>query len=401
MKTGTTTALAIASSADNVAMIVRSTPEAYEKSLKSHDNCLAHCSSLLETILETGMTDELDQKAAQYIERSKNTVKQMKERRQPVTKLFDQVRKEFTTLENEVDPTAKDTVPYRLQQLRNEYAARKREEAERKRREEEARQQAEISRRKYREDCDEDYRKQFDNLIETKINELTSLNSTLTTENYQEVKDTLESYPVTLSDGFCLPSGARMPNNLTPDEKKRIRQESFESLMEQFREQHKAEIGDYRDELIERLPSRFAELERASRASAEEAERIKAEMQKREMEEASRQEAERIAREQEAKSKAEMQKANNEAADLFGLAQAGTQDYQPKVKVSKKIRLLNQEGFMQVLMMWWAKEGVRLSVEELEKAFKKQITFCEKLANKEGEFIKHSGVQYLDDVKAK
>ena len=76
------------------------------------------------------MTDELDKTAATYLERTRRTVKAMTELRSPVTKLFDQVRKEFTTLENDIDPTKAGTVPYQLQQLRNMYAAKKRAEEE-------------------------------------------------------------------------------------------------------------------------------------------------------------------------------------------------------------------------------------------------------------------------------
>ena len=38
--------------------------------------------------------------------------------------------------------------------------------------------------------------------------------------------------------------------------------------------------------------------------------------------------------------------------------------------------------------------------EELAKIFKKQISFCEKVANKDGEFINDGSVVYVDDVKA-
>ena len=33
--------------------------------------------------------------------------------------------------------------------------------------------------------------------------------------------------------------------------------------------------------------------------------------------------------------------------------------------------------------------------------FKKQITFCEKLANKEDIFVRNDSVEYVDEVKAK
>ena len=125
---------AIASSADNVAAIVSDAPKHYLKNRTSHDNCLAACGSLLDAIRQTGMTDELDKKAATYIERTRRTVRAMSDLRSPVTKMFDWIRSEFTTLENDIDPTKAGTIPYQLQQLRNQYAARKREEEEARRR---------------------------------------------------------------------------------------------------------------------------------------------------------------------------------------------------------------------------------------------------------------------------
>lgn len=133
------------------------------------------------------MTDELDKTAATYLERTRRTVKAMTELRSPVTKLFDQVRKEFTTLENDIDPTKAGTVPYQLQQLRNMYAAKKRAEEEAKRRAEEAKRQADMAREQYRNACEDDYRQKFNDLIVTRINGLTDLNSSVNLDNYKAV----------------------------------------------------------------------------------------------------------------------------------------------------------------------------------------------------------------------
>lgn len=396
----TTTALAIASSAENVGAIVRNTPESFRKNQLSHDNCLRACENLLVQIKEKGMTDELDKTAATYLERTRRTVKAMTELRSPVTKLFDQVRKEFTALENDIDPTKAGTVPYQLQQLRNIYAAKKREEEEAKRRAEEAKRQADMAREQYRNACEDDYRQKFNDLIVTRINKLTDLNSSVNLDNYKAVYDTVAGYAVELPADWCPPSSVRMPFNLTSDESRNIRGDVMRRLIGQFAEQYRSEIGDYRQEILDKLPSKKSELERAAKASEEEAKRIAEEIKKRDAAELARKEAERVAREQEEAKKKEVQKAGAEAASLFDLSQATAQTYQPKTKVTKKIRILNPNGYMQVLMMWWAKEGSRMTDEELAKIFKKQISFCEKVANKDGEFINDGSVVYVDDVKA-
>ena len=396
----TTSALAIASSAENVGAIVRNTPESYRKNQLSHDNCLRACETLLAKIREDGMTDELDRTAASYLERTRRTIKAMTELRSPVTKIFDQVRKEFTTLENDIDPTKSGTIPCQLQQLRNAYAAKKREEEEARRRAEEARRQAEIARGQYRSSCEQDYREKFNALVVTRINELTDLNSKVTPDPLQAVYDTVSGFGIDLPADWCPPSSVRIPVNLPADETRQIRADVLRGLMTQFCEQYRSEIGDYRQEILDRLPSRKAEMERAAKANAEEAARIKAEIDRREAAEAARKEAERVAREQEEAKKAEVAKANSEAVNLFNLTQAATPQYQPKAKVTIKIDVTAPSGYMQVMSMWWAKEGCNLSKEELDKVFKKQIAFCEKVANKSGEFINDPGIRYVEDVKA-
>lgn len=52
--------------------------------------------------------------------------------------------------------------------------------------------------------------------------------------------------------------------------------------------------------------------------------------------------------------------------------------------------------------MWFTGKGISMTNEELEKAHKKFISYCEKQANKDGgELIQSPFVKYVDDVKAK
>lgn len=388
---------------ENMKEIVMAAPGSYEVNRKSRDNCVSFGQNILTAIQQQGMNDDLDKQAAVFIEKARRTVKVMNERRSPVTKLFDQVRTAFTTIENEIDPSKSGTIGYQLQQLRNQYAAKKRAEEEQRRREALARQQAEETARKFRMDVEDDFKQQFQQLVNASLNKISKLDNNLTLDNYDGTLSTLKAMKENVGKGIpstwmeMLHTTLRIPMGVKAAE---VEKEIKEKLAKQFNDQYIAEVGDTLEYTLDRLPSKLANLERIAKANAEEAARIKAEMEARQKAEAERIEKERAAREAEAKAKAEMDKQTAEMTSLFN-QQATVSDYQPKTKVTKKIQLLNPEGIMPIISLWWSKEGCTLSVEELAKTFKKQITFCEKLANKDGVFVNDESVEYVDEVKAK
>ena len=387
---------------ENMREIMQAAPQCYELNRTSRDNCVNFGQNILHAIHQQGMDDELDKQAAAFIEKARRTVKVMNERRSPVTKLFDQVRAAYTAVENEIDPTKTGTIGYQLQQLRNQYAAKKRAEEEKRQREEMARRRAEEAARKFRMDVEDDFRRKFQDMVNATINQINELDNNLTLDNYLETQLSLQK--IKASTNGCVPAWVetlhtilRIPMGVkVADVEKDIKQK----LAKQFEEQYLAEVGDTVDYTIDSLPSKKANLERMAKADAEEAARIKAEMEARQKAEAKRMEKERAAREAEEKRKAEMERGAAEMKSLFD-GQAAVVGYQPKTKATKKINLLNPEGIMPILSLWWSKEGCTLTVEELAKMFKKQITFCEKLANKEDIFVRNESVEYIEEVKAK
>lgn len=388
---------------ENIQTIVSAAPQSYNDNKLSCERCISAGQSILNTIITNGgMTDELDKEAALFIEKARKTVKKMNEKRSPVTKLFDDIRREFTVIENAIDPTKVDTIPYKLQQYRNQYAAKKRAEEEKRRQEEYKRQQAEQARVKLRQDIEGDFKAQFQTYLNQSINWLTTKDNSVTLENYNTVYSEVKNFSVSLPADWLhnLHTLIRIPANILVDELRQFETDTKERLGKQFTEQYTAEIQDNKDFILDRLPSKKANLERMAQADAAEAARVKAEMEERQRKEAEEREAERKRKEEEEKQKAEMARQQAEMNGLFS-EQASMQNYQPKVKVTQKIELLNPEGIMPILSMWWSKEGCTLSVEELSKLFKKQITFCEKLANKDSVYIENESVQYIDDVKAK
>lgn len=389
----------------SVSTIAQVAPQAYQENTISHDRCLAFGKELLERVNNEGMSDGLDQEIASFIERAKKTLKKMNGKRSAVTQIFDTIRSAYTGLENEVDPAKKGTIPAQLQEVRNKYAAKKREEYEaelRKRQQEQARQMA---KNKYTTDVEEDYMRQYNALVTDSINRLMELDKSLTLDNYAIIADGVKNTSDTLPQEWftALRPQVLLPSSLTPDEARAIAAEVKQRLQQRFTEQYTFEVSATRDDIIDRLPSKRKELERIAQANAEEAERIRKAMEERERKEAELREKERAEREAKEKAAAELAAQKQEMDGLFGAAQLEEVAYKPKTQVKKRINVLNPEGFMNIIGMWWSQLGCTLTVPELEKMFSKQLTFCNKLANDKANpiLIQSEHIEYVDDVKAK
>ena len=393
---------------ENVQLIAQSAPEVYQSNSTSCQKCTDYGKKLLAQIKEQGMNDELDMQCATYINKARNTVKKMNTNRSAITKLFDQIRSEFTGMENAIDPTKTASIPYQIQQARNAYAAKKREEEERKRRAELLRQQREQAFNTYKADVEDDYKRSFNAYTATAINNLTDLNSNITLDNYEEQCKAIKQFSVTLPQDWATktPCNVRIPAELADmqDKLREVRTSIALKLMEQFAKQYQFEVGDYRDTITDALPSKKAELERMEKANAEEKARMESELKAREAAEAKRVEEERKRKEEEEAAKKKMQQEASEVGNLFGQQAIVTPaGYQPKTSVKKRLVFHDAQGVLAAVSLWWSKEGQFMSVEDLAKVFKKQITCCEKVANDKDhpEFISSTSVSYEEEVKAK
>lgn len=389
----------------SVGTIAQVAPQAYKENTISHDRCIQFGKELLKRVETEGMSDSLDQEIAVFIDRAKKTLKKMNGKRSAVTQIFDTIRSAYTGLENEVDPAKKGTVPAQLQEVRNKYAAKKREEREaelRQRQQEQARLMA-IS--KYTTDVEEDYTRQYNALVTGTINRLMELDKSLTLDNYAIVADGVKNTSDALPQEWFnnLRPSVLLPSALSPDEARSIAADVKQKMFQRFTEQYTFEVSATRDDILDRLPSKRKELERMAKANAEEAERIRKAMEERERKEAEQREKERAEREAKEKAAAELAAQKQEMDSLFGEAQLTEMAYQPKTQVKKRINVLNAEGFMPIIGMWWSHYGCTLTVAELEKEFKKQLTFCNKLANDKANpiLIQSEHIEYVDDVKAK
>ena len=402
MSNGTTTELTVFQP-DNMQSLAQLAPQSHLQNTNSHNACLARGQELLDRIKAEGMSDNLDKDLEEFIRLTKITIKKMNSRRSPVTQMFDLVRKAYTTLENEVDPGKAGTIPYQIQQYRNAYAKKKHEEEERRQREEAMRQAKENAKVRYRNDVEDDYVAQFNALVNKSINDLNDMDKVLTLDNYEIVLDGVKEYNCELPANWLqtVTSAAHRPAELTPDECRAIQANVIAGLASRFSEQFPFEVQSTRDDILDRLPSKKKELERIAKASAEEAAKMKAEMEAKERAEAARKEAERLEREKQEAAAKELANQKQEMDGLFGMPVATPAGYQPKTQVKKKVVIKTAEDIMRVVAFWWSQEGCTKSIEELTKEFKKQITFVNAAANSKDNPMFIADVDYEDEVKAK
>lgn len=390
---------------ENVQLITSNAPQALTDNQQSHARCLAAGNAILQLIQQNGMTDEIDQQAASFIDKARKTVAKCNERRSPFTKLFDEIRTQFTALENDIDPTKKGTVPFQLQQYRNEYAARKRAEEEQRRRAAIAEQQKAQALEKYRTDVEADYIRIFNLYISKGLTELMRLNNEVTLENYEQTVTKIQSlkndFPMSLIESAKI--SIPLPFNADEATCADIRTQAIQKLTPTFLQKYREQITEAKHSYLATLPSKKLELERAAKASAEEAERIRQQIAERDRQEAERKQRELAEQQERERQQAAMAQQQAAVVGAFDASAAAMPTYQPKTSVKKRIQILSAPGFFQILNFWWVNEGQFLDSEELTKIFKKQITFAEKAANSKDnpELINHQSIAYVDDVKAK
>lgn len=388
--------------------IIQTAPDSLTKNQTSVIRCNDAGKTLLDTIESIGEinSDELDAKAAEFISKAKITVKNMNDRRSPLTQLLTKIAKEFTTLENQITPDNKNSFAAKLQDYRNKYAAKKlaeqkaREEAERKR------QAAENEKSEYRADLALSMQKYFSSYFEDKAVELSNLFAGLTFDNFDTQSKLVSDFSTEYNSaehfkGFK--DGFRFVYLQKPDIDK-IKLEVVPPLMKDFEKRFRDDIQSMRDDFTLLLPSKKKELDRIEELKKDDAKAAalaEAQARIREAEENQKREEERKKKEAEEKTKLEAQASQADIFASFSQTAAAAPTSIPDAKVSKKIKVHNAKGFLEVYQMWFIGEGATLPLEELEKIHKKMLTFCEKKANKDNELIKSAFVEYQDEVKAK
>ena len=380
--------------------------------LTDNETRVTRCSnagkSLLDTINATNgiNSDEVDGQVQKFIEASKQTLKRINGSRTPITQMLTAISKRFTSLESEIDVKTSGTIPYKLQRARNEYAAKKLEEQ--KKREEEARriQLAENEKAQYKADITLLLDTTYSNYVSRHINALNGMYDHATLATYNDVCRQIKEANVTFNwtDFANNVKDTFQTFYMDAATRTNIKNELASTKKIEYTQRYSFELEDLKQSLIDRLPSLRKQLEEQEElrpTNAVEAARQEELRRKEQQEQLRKQEEERKRREAEAKAKAEAEKAAAEVQAAFDFSAASMPSTPTKAKVKKKIQITNPQGFLQVYQMWFTREGINMSMEDLEKVHKKMITYCEKVVNKDGEQIQSAFVKYVDDVTAK
>lgn len=385
--------------------LMKSAPDALGKNQKSIANCNSAGQAILDTIQGEGMTDELDAKAAEYLKKVNVTITNMKNRRAPVTQLFDRIRSIFTTDEKAIDPKDKSTIPGKIAAERDKYAALKREEERRK--QQEMQRQANIEKEKgtYRLAIEQAINTHMSSYFAEQQKNLSHIWESITLATFELKEKSIRGwstlYPREHFDTF---NQDITTYYLDAQTKANIKAEILSNKYSAFSQQYKFDMEDLRQSFIDRLSSKKQELieeEELRKKDAEAAAKAETERKQREEEERKQRELEIQQKEHEQQQKAESSIQFAQMNSLFATAAASVTTRTSKAKVTERIKILHPAGFLEIYQMWWINEGQNLTIEELEKIHKKMISFCEKKANSDDEMkIKSKYIRYEEEVKA-
>lgn len=441
-----------------IATLKSDTENAVQANRKSYEACVQAGESLLSDISVSGMNDALDEKAAEFIKKAKLTEKAMTEKRKGVTQVFDIVRKGFTMMESLISAKNTDSVVYKIQEKRNEYAAYKLEQqkkAEQERLRQERIKEAKI---KLKTDTIDTLNNLLTEHSSAAINALNNTFTLLTLDNKDEVKKRITEFSDVLDLGHLFVNNKpSYSSEIEENDAKDIINGAYKEVSASLLASFKQTVTTTRDELLMKFDSKIAELleikkaeeerkrkEEEARKAAEEERKKQEEIQhikdeeerkrkeaelKAAEEERKRKEAEAAALEAERKAKEEAVRKADEAAkeeqqrklaeeqekrDAENAAQHATAQAQSlfaqtsvdntskqKIKVTKRLVVTDKNAWLDIIQQWWTIEGSSMSPDKLASKLEFMRKACEKHANNEEEYIVSPYIKYEDEVTAK
>lgn len=393
----------------------------------------------------------VDERSNKYLVNCSTALKEEKEARAAITQMMDAFKKMFTEAESDLDRTKAGTVTNKVQNNRDTYVSEVANIQERKRKEAEriaakAKEAVQI-----KHDLEIDLRNQYSAYLLRKKTAVTNAFNAITLDDFNEKAAGLKGYEPKFA--FIIEGPYTSSCYLhTNEELAAFATEVKEAVIPELQANYTAEMNLLKDELVDKLPSKLAELKEqkrladeaeaerkrqqeeedrrqaaiakanaAEKARLEEEARIQREKdqqrmeqlrreQEKAMEEQRQREAEenaRLAREaEEAKRQAELEaeaKKQAEQTMVMFEQEAMTAEVTPapEARQGYEITVLHQAGYVQIFTLWFEKEGKNLPVDKLGNTKLDQMkAWAEKHAHKTGEKIESKFLRYDESYKA-
>jgi len=357
---------------------------------------------IVSEIDTNGMSQELDERCNKYLVNCRNAKTEIENERKPITAYFDAVRKEFTTLEGQLDPKKADAIPAKIQAHRDAYVKKLRdEELERQRI-----AQLKIDKENEVIDIKASLETQLSEYVQNHILErkqkLQNSFNGITLENFTDKSKALKilviGYDKVHFDSFS-------PNY----QRKHTTQDETMVILNDFMNSKDFtlisaivvdELQKFKLDLIDKLPSLKTSLDEMAKAGKEEAERLAAEKAKREADADTKIKADAEAEKERAAKEVEVNKVaeqTNAMMDNMVLAESVA----PETRDGFKITLLTKTAIAEIFTFWFQREGLTLTIEELEKKTIAQMkSYCEKVGHKNGDMIISENLKYEPVYKA-
>lgn len=441
METAITTTTAVAPfDPKELSSFIKQAPEIYVDLTDRARKAIEAGERLLEKITESGIDEALAEELTTFIKKAKNTKDYSLKQRKPITQMFQLVSKGFTGIEADIE-----AMIGKVKKCLDDYAAEQaRLQAER---------EAEAARKAaHDKELGELEAKAEEGLKLSFIQHLSSQKRYLNTilEDMQlplvdSVKTVLKGYDEALS-----PKDLHWPElnlvTVTAEELTAIKKKVGAAVAPELKAQYKQEIADIKKELLDKVPSKVAELHEAKRLADEEAaaaekarkeeeerkaaiakanakekarleeegrkakvveterqakakaeqDKLDAERKKRQQEENQRLEAEAEQSRQKAAEEAKAKAESTAMNVMFDMEQVSSGSSVPKGKPTYEITVTHQKGYSEMFALWFAKEGGTMELDKLEKVTLERVRkYFEKLAA-DGEKMDSKYIKYRE-----
>ena len=160
------------------------------------------------------------------------------------------------------------------------------------------------------------------------------------------------------------------------------------------------EISKFKLELIEKLPSLKTSLDEMAKAGEEEKKRLEAEKAKREADAEAKMKADAAAKAKADAEALELKKTADQTNAMMN-NMVLTDSVAPETRDGYKITLLNKTAIAEIFTFWFQREGMTLTLEELQKkSIAQMIAYCEKVGHKSNDMIVSVNLKYEPVYKA-